>query len=155
MEYTANSPEDYIRQLPEERKAAIEKLRLTVKQNLPNGFEETMAYGMIAYVVPHHLYPPGYHVKPEEPLPFMSIASQKNYIALYHMGIYMNPELLAWFQEEYPKVVPTRLDMGKSCIRFKKVSSIPYELIAELSGKVTVEEYIGRYEREIALIKKK
>ncbi|MHA6529667.1 DUF1801 domain-containing protein [Paenibacillus sp. BAC0078] len=150
MKFESASPEDYISQLPEERKKAVEKLRQTVKANLPAGFQETMSYGMITYVVPHGLYPPGYHVNPEQPLPFISIASQKNFIALYHMGIYMSPTLLAWFQEEYPKHAQTKLDMGKSCIRFKKTNSIPYNLIAELSRKINVKEYIERYENAIA-----
>ncbi|MNC47980.1 hypothetical protein D3C75_970720 [compost metagenome] len=148
MQYESASPEDYIRQLPEERKEAITKLRQTIKQNLPEGFQETMSYGMITYVVPHQLYAPGYHVNPEQPLPFVSIASQKNFIALYHMGMYMFPELLTWFKAEYPKHVQTKLDMGKSCVRFKKVNNLPYDLIAELCRKVTVEEYIQLYKKE-------
>jgi len=145
MRYEANSPEEYLSQLPEDRKAAMEKLRAVIVENLPEGFEEAMSYGMIGYVVPHSVYPPGYHCKPEEPLPFMSIASQKNYIALYHMGIYSNPAVLAWFQEEYPKHVKTKLDMGKGCIRFKNPAVIPYELIAELSRKIPMEQYLNSY----------
>ncbi|MNI40315.1 hypothetical protein D3C73_945330 [compost metagenome] len=155
MEQLSTSPEEYISRLPEERRAAMEKLRLTIRGNLPVGYEETMSYGMIAYVVPHRLYPSGYHVKPEEPLPFISIASQKNYIALYHMGLYMNQELLNWFRTEYPKVVPAKLDMGKSCIRFKQAGSIPYGLIAELCGKISAEEYISSYEQELSRSRKK
>ncbi|WP_410510899.1 DUF1801 domain-containing protein [Paenibacillus sp. BR2-3] len=117
----------------------LKRLRETIKENLPPGFEEKTAYGMIGYVVPHRIYPSGYHVTPGQPLPFISLASQKNYIALYHMGIYTVPDVLAWFQEEYPKHVKTKLDMGKSCIRFKKMDSIPYDLIAELCRKITVE----------------
>ncbi|CAM4448198.1 DUF1801 domain-containing protein [Paenibacillus typhae] len=154
MEYYASSPEEYIRQLPEERRIIIAKLRDVIRENLPEGFAETMGYG-IEYIVPHELYPPGYHVKPEQPLPFISIASQKNHIALYHMGIYMQPELLSWFREEYPKHMKTKLDMGKSCIRFKPAGTIPYELIGELSRKLTVTEYIRLYERETAHMKKK
>jgi hypothetical protein len=101
---------------------------------------------MIGYVVPHSLYPDGYHCDPKLPLPFMSIASQKNFIALYHMGIYSDPELLEWFKAEYPKYVKTKLDMGKSCIRFKKPETIPYELIAQLSTKMTPQNWIDRYE---------
>ncbi len=148
MKKESNNPEDYISQLPEERREAVTKLRQTIKVNLPEGFQETMSYGMITYVVPHQLYAPGYHVNPEQPLPFVSIASQKNFIALYHMGMYMFPELLTWFKAEYPKHVQTKLDMGKSCVRFKKVSNLPYDLIAELCRKVTVEEYIQLYEKE-------
>ncbi|UQZ37633.1 hypothetical protein C2I18_21950 [Paenibacillus sp. PK3_47] len=155
MKYAADSPEEYIHALPEDRKAAMDKLRKTIKDHLPDGYEETMYCGMITYAVPHSLYPPGYHVTPEDPLPLVSIASQKNFIALYHMGLYMYPELLSWFQSEYPKHVRTKLDMGKSCIRLKKVESIPYELIAELSGKITVQEYISLYENQKAKPDKK
>lgn len=150
MRYEATSPEEYINQLPVDRKIAMEMLRETVKANLPEDFEETMAYDMIGYVVPHRIYPDGYHCNPNEPLPFLSIASQKNYIALYHMGVYSFPNVLKWFQEEYPKHVKTKLDMGKSCIRFKKPDQIPYELIAELCRKITVEDYIKQYEHGIA-----
>lgn len=145
MNYNANSPEAYIEQVPEDRKEAMEKLRAIILANLPSGFEEAMSYGMIGYVVPHSIYPPGYHCKPEEPLPFMSIASQKNFIALYHMGIYSFPDVLAWFQEEYPKHVSTKLDMGKGCVRFKKPAAIPYELIAELCRKISLEQYLNNY----------
>ena len=146
MSSKMKSPEEYISQLPEDRKLAMDKIRQTIKDNIPMGFEEIISYGMISYVVPHDKYPSGYHVNPKEPLPFMSLASQKNYIALYHMGIYMVPTLLSWFQAEYPKHVQTKLDMGKSCIRFKNINSIPYNLIAELCRKITVEDYIKRYE---------
>lgn len=155
MRYESESPEDYISQLPEDRQEAIRQLRSTIKGNLPSGFEETMSHGMITYVVPHHLYAPGYHVNAEQPLPFISIASQKNFIALYHMGLYMHPELLAWFRGEYPKHVQTKLDMGKSCIRFKKTNNIPYGLIAELSRKIAVQEYIEIYKRETEKIRNK
>jgi len=104
---------------------------------------------MIGYVVPHKIYPKGYHVSPEKPLPFMNIASQKNHIALYHMAIYMFPEVLEWFKDEYSKRVDTKLDMGKSCIRFKNPDKIPYELLEELFKKIRVEEYIKKYEEII------
>jgi uncharacterized protein YdhG (YjbR/CyaY superfamily) len=149
------TPEEYISNLPEDRKGSMERLRGTIKENLPEGYEEITSYEMIGYVVPHRLYPPGYHVSPSQPLPFISLASQKNYIALYHMGIYTFPEVLEWFQEEYPKHVKTKLDMGKSCIRFKKPDSIPYELIAELCRKISVEDYIRKYEHEIQRLKKR
>lgn len=149
MKYIANSPEEYISQLSDDRKSAVERLRTTIKSNLPKGFEETMSFGMIGYVIPLSIYPSGYHVNPTEPIPFISIASQKNYVAFYHMGIYTFPNVLAWFQEEYPKHVKTKLDMGKSCIRFKKMENIPYNLIAELCRKITVEDYLIKYEIEI------
>lgn len=147
MQSKASSVAQYLSEVPEERMEAMEKLRQTIKENLPAGFSEGMGYGMIGYAVPHSTYPAGYHCDPKLPLPFVSIASQKNNIALYHMGIYADPELLKWFQEEYPKHSKTKLDMGKSCIRFKKMDQIPYELIAELMSKVTVEDWIATYEK--------
>ncbi len=113
MTIPANSPEEYIEKVPEDRREHFALLRKTILDNLPEGFEETMSYGMIGYVVPHSLYPDGYHCDPKLPLPFMSIASQKNFVAFYHMGIYANPELYDWFVSEYPKYVKRKLDMGK------------------------------------------
>ena len=146
MKYISNSPKDYISQLPEERKVPMEKLRKTIAKNLPKGFEETISYNMIGFVVPHKTYPKGYHCDPKLPLPFINIASQKNFIALYHMGIYANPELYKWFVNEYPKHCKRKLDMGKSCIRFKKMEEIPFDLIAELCTKTTVNQWINNYE---------
>ena len=146
MQYDASSPEDYIAQIPDERKGPFTKLRSVILENLPEGYREAMAYGMISYVVPHEIYPPGYHVNPKIPLPFLSIASQKNFIAFYHMGIYADKDLLAWFEQEYPKHCNSRLDMGKSCIRFKKIYEIPYDLIAELLQKMPVHDWISIYE---------
>lgn len=146
---SAQTPKEYMSQLPEERKAPMEKLRKTVLANLPAGFNEEMSYGMLGYVVPHSTFPRGYHCDPKLPLPFMSIASQKKFIALYHMGIYAEKELLDWFVSEYPKHCKFKLDMGKSCIRFKKIEDIPYELIAQLCQKMTVEEWIRIYSSTI------
>lgn len=142
MTSKAASPEQYIKELPADRKEPVIKLRDTVLKNIPKGFKETMSYGMIGYVVPHELYPPGYHCDPKLPLPFVNIASQKNFIVLYHMGVYGSPKLLKWFTDEYPKHSPVKLDMGKSCIRFKKPEHIPYKLIGELMKKVSVEDWI-------------
>ena len=146
MTSDATTPEAYIESLPEDRKEAVSKLRKVVLENLPKGFSETMGYGMLGYVVPHTIYPDGYHCKPETPLPFMNIASQKNFIAVYHMGVYAKKELLDWFVNEYPKNSNRKLDMGKSCIRFKKMDNIPYKLIGELAAKMTVKEWIDIYE---------
>ncbi|MBD7908568.1 DUF1801 domain-containing protein [Sporosarcina gallistercoris] len=146
MKIEAETIEEYVGQLPADRQHAIEKLRLVIKENLPPGFEETLSYGMIGYVIPHSIYPDGYHCNPKEPLPFLSMGSQKNFIGVYHMGIYAFPEVRDWFVEEYPKYVKTKLDMAKSCIRFKKMETIPYELIAELCRKITVDDYITHYE---------
>lgn len=149
MTSDAKTPEEYINALPSERKEAIAKLRNTILKNLPKGFSETMGYGMIGYVVPHTLYPAGYHCDPKLPLPFMSIASQKNFVAVYHMGIYANKALFDWFVNEYPNHSKRKLDMGKSCIRFKKIEEIPYDLIGTLAGKMTSQQWIDIYESEI------
>ena len=146
MQYDATSPEDYISQVPEERQDTLKKLRKVIKDNLPKGFEEGIQYKMIGYYVPHSVYPDGYHCDPKTPLPFMSFASQKNSVNLYHMGIYAKKELLDWFVGEYPKHCKRKLDMGKSCIRFKKMDEIPFELIGELTKKMSSEEWIDIYE---------
>ena len=146
MTSQATTPEQYIKELPAERKEAITKLRETVLKNLPKGFKEVMSYGMLGYVVPHELYPGGYHCDPKLPLPFVNIASQKNFIALYHMGIYSTPDLLKWFTAEYPKHSQSKLDMGKGCIRFKKPEHIPYKLVGDLIKKVSVKDWIKTYE---------
>lgn len=149
MQYKANSPEEYIKQLPPERQAAVSKLKGIITKNLPKGFQEQMSYGMLGWVVPHSTYPDGYHCDPKLPLPFINLASQKNFVALYHSGIYANPKLHDWFVGEYPKHVKTKLDMGKSCIRFKKMEKIPYALIGELCTKLTVEDWITLYEKNV------
>ena len=149
MKIEANSPEQYIDKIPEERKAAMNKLRQTILDNLPEGFNEEMSYGMIGYVVPKSIYPDGYHADPKLPLPFMNIASQKNFIAFYHSGIYANKEIHDWFVEEYPKHSKLKLDMGKSCVRFKKPDQIPFELIGELVKKITVSNWIETYENNV------
>lgn len=146
MTSKATSPQQYIDELPDDRVEAITKLRKVINENLPKGFKEEMSYGMIGYVVPHEIYPDGYHCSPDLPLPFMSFASQKNSINFYHMGIYANPSLLNWFTSEYPKHCKAKLDMGKSCIRFKKMDQIPFELLGELVKKVSVKEWIETYE---------
>jgi uncharacterized protein YdhG (YjbR/CyaY superfamily) len=147
MQYNADNPEQYVDQLPNDRKEAIGKLRKSILENLPEGFIETVSYGMIGYVVPHTLYPKGYHCDPKLPLPFMNIASQKNHIALYHMGIYGNKELLDWFVREYITSFKSKPDMGKGCFRFKKPDLIPYQLIGELTAKISVTDWIKIYEQ--------
>ena len=154
MKYEANSPEDYISQIPEERQPVLSRMRDVILKNLPRGFEERMSYGMIGYVVPHSIYPEGYHCTPELPLPFMNIASQKNFVALYHAGIYGSEELLTWFQTEYPNHCKRKLDMGKSCIRFKYMDDVPYELIGELTQKLSVQDWIDIYESAVKTPKK-
>ncbi|MGB0429091.1 MAG: DUF1801 domain-containing protein [Bacteroidia bacterium] len=149
MNLGANSVEDYLSKIPEERQEAFNKLRETIIANLPDGFSEELSYGMVGYVVPKSTYPAGYHCDPKLPLPFLSIANQKNFISVYHMGIYASPELMEWFVAEYPKYVKTKLDMGKSCIRFKNVNKIPFELIGELVSKMTAEQWIEIYETNV------
>jgi hypothetical protein len=146
MTSDAKTPDEYVKNLTDDRKNEFSKLRKTILDNLPTGFSETMSYGMIGYVVPHSIYPDGYHCDPKLPLPFINLASQKNYIALYHMGVYANKELYHWFVNEYPKHAKRKLDMGKSCIRFKNMEDIPYELIGDLSSRMTTEEWISLYE---------
>jgi uncharacterized protein YdhG (YjbR/CyaY superfamily) len=149
MTSKAETVEQYLEELPEDRKQPMKLLRQTILDHLPEGFTEEMSYGMIGYVVPLSLYPAGYHCDPKLPLPFINLASQKNSINLYHSGIYVQDELLDWFQEEYPKHVKTKLDMGKSCIRFKKIGNIPYKLIGELVGKMSVQDWVGLYEEKV------
>ena len=149
MKINADSPADYIAQVPEDRKEPMAKLRSVIKMNLPEGFEETMNYGMIGYVVPHSIYPDGYHCDPTLPLPFMHLASQKNYIAIYHSGIYANKDLHDWFVMDFKKRTDKTPDMGKSCIRLKNISTIPYDLIGELSSKINPLEWIAIYEKSI------
>lgn len=147
MQIPADSIQDYLSKVPEERKEAFTKLFETILENLPKGFQTNLSYGMIGWSVPLETFPAGYHCSPGTPLPFINLASQKNFIALYHMGIYANDELLNWFVEEYPKHSKRKLDMGKSCIRFKKPDEIPFELIAELSKRMTPKDWISIYEK--------
>ena len=149
MVIKAASIDEYMAKLPDDRREAVIKLRDVIRKNLPGGFAEAMSYGTPGFVVPHSAYPAGYHCKPEEPLPFISIASQKHFVAVYHMGVYAFPDLLEWFTAEFPKHSERKLDMGKSCIRFKNVDQIPYSLIGELCSKISMEEWIGIYEKHI------
>lgn len=146
MQSKAATPQEYIQQVPDHQKEAIIQLRKTIVDNLPEGFEEQMSYGMIGYVVPFSIYPKGYNVKPKVPLPLINLAAQKNFIALYHTGIYASKELLDWFTEEYPKHSKLKLDMGKGCIRFKNLQQIPYALIGELVTKMGVNDWVQLYE---------
>lgn len=139
----------YIEQVDEKWRDSFAKLADIVATNIPDGFEQTMTYDMISYIVPLSSYPKGYHVTPNTPLPFISLAAQKRHIAVYHMGIYADNALLSWFQEEYAKRVPTKLNMGKSCIRFTSTKNIPYDLIGELVSKMTPAQWVTRYEGEL------
>lgn len=143
MRSEAKTVSEYLDSLPDDRKKAVSELRKVVNKNLPKGFKECIGYGMIGYVIPHSIYPKGYHCNPKLPLPFMNIGSQKNFVVLHHMGMYANKKLLDWFTKEYPKHSNTKLDMGKGCIRFKKMDDIPYKLVGELVTKVSAEDWIA------------
>jgi uncharacterized protein YdhG (YjbR/CyaY superfamily) len=147
MQSKAKTTEEYLAEIPEDKKEAFLKLRNTILENLPKGFAEEFSYGMIGYVVPHSLYPGGYHCNPKLPLPFAYIASQKNFISLYHMGIYANKPLMDWFLTEYTLRYHKKPDIGKSCIRFKNPHQIPMDLISELMKKISVEQWISLYEQ--------
>lgn len=149
MQSKATTVDQYLSEVPADRQAAMNKLRKVILKNLPKGFKETMGYGMMGYCVPHSIYPAGYHCNPKDPLPFMGMASQKNSINFYHMGIYADPKLLKWFVDGYAKAGAGKLDMGKSCVRFKKPENIPYALIGELCSKITVEKWIEMYEKNM------
>ena len=141
--------ESYINSLPIDRKESVNKIIKVVEENIPVGYTKVMNYSMPSFVIPHSIYPAGYHVTPDLPLPFIGVASQKNHIGFYHMGLYADSKLLDWFISEYPKNYKSKLDMGKSCVRFKKVDDIPYKLIGELSKKMTTKEWINIYEKNI------
>lgn len=147
MKSEAKTPDEYIAELPEDRKIAVQKLREIALKNLPKGFKEVISYGMLGYVVPQELYPKGYHCSPNLPLPFFNIASQKNSINIYHMAIYADSDLYKWIVDEYPKYSNAKLDMGKGCIRFKKVDAIPLEMIGELLSKISPQQWIEIYEK--------
>ncbi len=149
MRSKAETPDEYVESLPDDRKAAISAIRKAVNDNLPEGFKECMAYGMIGWVVPHSLYPPGYHCDPKLPLGFMNLASQKNHIALYSMCLYGNSKQLEWFTAEWARHSTNKLNMGKSCIRFSKLDDVPLGLIGELASKVTPEQWIEIYEKAL------
>ncbi|MCO6176194.1 DUF1801 domain-containing protein [Flavobacterium sp. NRK F10] len=146
MNIPAQSVEEYLEKAPADRKETLAMLRQVILDNLPENFKEEISYGMVGYVVPHEVYPNGYHCNPKLPLPFMSFASQKNSINFYHMGIYADKELSDWFLKEYAKFSAKKLDMGKSCMRFKKAEDIPFELIGKLVRKVSAQQWITTYE---------
>ncbi len=152
MQSKATTVEQYLAELPEDRKSIIAEIRNVFKKNLPKGFEEEISYGMIGFVIPHSLYPKGYHCNPKLPLPFICIASQKNHFAIYHMGLYASKEVLSWFETEWTKHSSKKLEMGKSCLRFKKPKDVPLKLIAALAKKITTQQWIDTYEK--AFVKK-
>lgn len=147
MQSKAENPESYISELPTDRQAVMQEMRHIICKNLPPGFQEGMGYGMLGYSVPHSKYPAGYHCDPKQPLPFLGVASQKNHISFYHMGIYADQNLMDWFIGEWPKHSSKKLDMGKSCIRFKKPEDVTLELIGQLCQKMTPDDWIACYEK--------
>lgn len=149
MQSNATTVDEYCAHVPDVQKEPLSRVRQIILDNLPDGFEECMNYGMIGYVVPHSLYPAGYHCDPKLPLPFMALAAQKNSINFYHMWLYADSPLLNWFVTERPKHTTMKLDMGKSCIRFKKYDQIPYALIGELVAKMSVEQWVNVYEEKL------
>ncbi len=140
---------DILSNIPYERAEHFNQLHDVIVKNLPNGFEAGISYGGLGYVIPHTLYPAGYHCKPIEPLPFAGISSQKNSINFYHMGMYSDPLLYEWFVTEYHKHSKKKLDMGKSCVRFKNPDEIPFKLIGELMRKMSAQEWINLYESKL------
>lgn len=149
MQSKAITVEKYLSEISPDKQKAVEELRKVIKKNLPKGFKEGMGYGMMGYSVPHSKYPAGYHCDPKAPLPFLGLAAQKNFIAVYHMGVYADPKLLKWFTDEYAKAGVGKLDMGKSCIRFKNPEKIPFKLIGELASKMTPDDWIALYEKNL------
>lgn len=147
MKTAKTTVEEILENVPMERKAAFLKLHQTIIDHLPKGFEAGISYGGLGYIIPHSIYPAGYHGKPSEPLPFAGLASQKNTINFYHMGIYADQNLMDWFVAEFPKHCNQKLDMGKSCMRFKKWDEIPFELMGQLMQKITANEWMAMYER--------
>lgn len=149
MKAEGTTVSEILARIPADRAEAFHRLHEVIVANLPEGFEPAISYGGLGYVVPHSLYPAGYHCKPSEPLPFAGIASQKHTINFYHMGLYSDPALLEWFVSEYPRHSTRKLDMGKSCVRFKHFNDIPFALIGELMRRMTANDWIALYERQL------
>ena len=145
MSAKPQSVDDYLAGVPEERREVLQAVRQTILENLSQGYEEGIQYGMIGYYVPHEIYPAGYHADPRQPVPFAGLASQKNHMAIYLMSVYADPELEGWFRAAWTNA-GKRLDMGKSCVRFKKLDAVPLDVIAETVRRVPVSEFIDQYE---------
>jgi len=141
----AATVKDYLAELPEDRRKAIEAVRKVIRQNLPKGYQETMQYGMIGYCVPHSVYPPGYHCDPKQPLPFAGLASQKNYMSLYLFCVYADPKEVEWFTRAWT-AAGKKLDMGKGCIRFRTIEDVPLDVVGEVIARAPVEKFIATYE---------
>jgi hypothetical protein len=149
MQSKAKTVEEYLRSLPEDRRKAIEAVREVILENLDHEYEEGMQYGMIGYCVPHRVYPAGYHADPKQGLPFVALASQKNHMSVYLMGLYTGGDtaLVRWFREAWAKSGKKKLDMGKSCVRFKKLDDLPLDVIGEAIRRVPARAYIELYEK--------
>jgi len=139
----------YLKAIPEERQPAFNNLRETINAAIDDKFEECLSYNMLGWVVPKSIYPEGYHCDPKLPLPFANLANQKGFIALYHSGVYADKQLHDWFVSEYPKYCNFKLDMGKSCIRFKRMDDIPYDLVGELMKRMDMAQWIDLYETKV------
>lgn len=149
MQSKATTVDDYLKELPEDRRAAISKVRQVIRKNLPKGVAEGMQYGMIGYFVPHKVYPPGYHCDPKQPLPFAALASQKNYMSVYLCSLYQRPSEEGWVRERFA-AAGKKLDMGKSCIRFKKLEDLPLDVVGEAVARFSVADYVSQYEAQLA-----
>lgn len=149
MTSPAKTVEEYLASLPEDRRTAISAVRQVILENLPKGYEEGMQYGLIGYFVPHSLYPKGYHCDPKQPLNYAGLGSQKNHMALYLMCAYGDTEIDAWFRDAYAKS-GKKLDMGKACVRFKKLDDLPLDVVGKVIAMVPPEKYIARVESILA-----
>lgn len=145
MQSSAKTVNEYLRELPDDRRKAISAVRAVIRENLQPGFEEGMQYGMIGYFVPHSIYPAGYHCDPKQPLPFTALASQKNAMSLYLMACYGDEEEQVWLRDQFTKA-GKKLDMGKSCIWFKKLDDLPLDVVGAAIRRTTVPDYIAAYE---------
>ena len=154
MKSNAKTVDEYLLALPPDRRALFSAVREVVRANLPEGYEEQLQYGMIGYVVPHKLYPPGYHCDAKQPLTYACLGSQKNYLAIYLMSVYGDPATEAWFKKAW-LATGKKLDMGKSCVRFKKLEDVPLDVIGQVIARTPVSQYIAAVERTMAARKKK
>ena len=139
------SPKAYLDSLPDDRRKAIAAVRATIRKNLPKGYAEGIQYGMLGYFVPHSVYPDGYHTDPSQPLPFISVASQKNHMALYLFCIYVDPKVQQRFVKEW-KASGCKLDMGKSCVRFKSIDDVPLDVLGKTVSRIPVKTFVKAYE---------
>lgn len=145
---SATTVEEYLQGLPADRRVAVSAVRKSILASLPEGYVECISYGMIGYVVPHSLYPAGYHCNPKLPLPYACVGSQKNHMALHLMTVYGDPAMEKWFRKAWTDT-GKKLDMGKACVRFKKLEDVPLDVIGQVIARVTVKNYIARVEKLI------